>query len=185
MPTIRQKALPEDMRLLLRDYPREAWPDHPNFAASIHNWMGAHVMFGQLAELIRLNTEAYLEKQIDPDDHARRLSHYGNLLVRNLHGHHHWEDRRFFPELSAADGRFDSGLQTLESDHLVLDDLLDRFTRQANRVVTLAQMDEPQAREEANRVHEMTTVLEGFLTRHLTDEEDLVVPILLHHKMRG
>ncbi|WP_248408996.1 hemerythrin domain-containing protein [Aliiroseovarius sp. S2029] len=185
MPTIRQKALPEDMRLLLRDYPREAWPDHPNFAASIQNWMGAHVMFGQLAELIRLNTEAYLEKQFDPDDHARRLSHYGNLLVRNLHGHHHWEDRRFFPELSAADGRFDPGLQTLESDHLVLDNLLDRFTRQSNCVVTLTQMDEPQAREEANRVHEMTTVLEGFLTRHLTDEEDLVVPILLHHKMRG
>lgn len=185
MPTIRQEALPEDMRLLLRDYPREAWPDHPNFAASIQNWMGAHVMFGQLADLIRLNTEGYLDKQIDPDDHAGRLSHYGNLLVRNLHGHHHWEDRTFFPELSAVDGRFDQGLDTLETDHLVLDDLLDRFTRQANRVVTLTQMDEAQAREEAKPVHDMATVLDGFLARHLTDEEDLVVPILLHHKMRG
>lgn len=185
MPTIRQEALPEDMRLLLRDYPRDAWPDHPNFAASIQNWMGAHVMFGQLAELIRLNTEGYLDKQIDPDDHARRLSHYGNLLVRNLHGHHHWEDHKFFPELSAADNRFDHGLDTLEADHLVLDDLLDRFTRQANRVVKLTQLDEAQAREEAQSVHDLSGVLEGFLSRHLTDEEDLVVPILLHHKLRG
>lgn len=185
MPTIRQQALPEDMRLLLLDYPREAWQDDPNFAASIQNWMGAHVMFGQLAELIRLNTEGYLDKQIAPEDHARRLSQYGNLLVRNLHGHHHWEDRKLFPELSAADARFDHGLDTLEADHVVLDDLLDRFTRQANRVVTLTQMDESQAREEAQPVHDMTEVLEGFLSRHLTDEEDLVVPILLHHKLRG
>ncbi|MCK8464241.1 hemerythrin domain-containing protein [Aliiroseovarius sp. S1339] len=173
------------MRLLLRDYPRDAWPDHPNFAASIQNWMGAHIMFGQLAELVRANAEGYLDKQIAPEDHARRLSQYGNLLVRNLHGHHNWEDRSFFPELSSADARFDSGLDTLETDHVVLDDLLDQFTRKANRVVTLTQLDEAQAREEAHAVRDMTAVLQGFLLRHLSDEEDLVVPILLHHKMRG
>ncbi|UWQ14920.1 hemerythrin domain-containing protein [Aliiroseovarius sp. M344] len=185
LPNIRQEALPEDMRLLLRDYPRDAWPDHPNFAVSIQNWMGAHIMFGQLAELVRANAEGYLDKQIAPDDHARRLSQYGNLLVQNLHGHHHWEDRSFFPELSSADTRFDKGLDTLEADHIELDDLLDRFTRQANRVVTLTQLDETQAYEEAYAVRDMTSVLQGFLSRHLTDEEDLVVPILLHHKMRG
>ncbi|WP_371168441.1 hemerythrin domain-containing protein [Aliiroseovarius sp. 2305UL8-7] len=173
------------MRLLLRDYPRDAWPDHPNFAASIQNWMGAHVMFGQVAELVRLNTEGYLEKQIAPEDHAGRLSYYGNLLVRNLHGHHHWEDRSFFPELSAADERFDTGLETLESDHVVLDSLLEKITRKANRVVTLTQLEEGKAREEAPALRDMVETLEGFLTRHLTDEEDLVVPILLHHKMRG
>ena len=44
--TIRQGALPKDMHILLRAYPpRDAWPDHPNFARSIQQWMGAHDMF--------------------------------------------------------------------------------------------------------------------------------------------
>ena len=50
--TIQQReGLPDDMRILLRDYPREAWPDHPHFARSIQNWMGAHQMFRQLGEI--------------------------------------------------------------------------------------------------------------------------------------
>lgn len=182
---VRQEALPEDMRILLRDYPRDAWPDHPNFAASIQNWMGAHVAFRQLAELVKLDTELYLDRTRAPEDYAARLSYFGNLLVRNLHGHHSWEDHKFFPELSAADPRFDGGLDTLESDHEVLDKLLNGFTRQANRVVKLEQLDETQAREEAGLVQGQAEQIEALLDRHLADEEDLVVPILLHHKMRG
>ncbi|QMU59261.1 MAG: hemerythrin domain-containing protein [Boseongicola sp.] len=183
--TVRQGALPDDMRTLLRDYPRDAWPDHPNFAASIRNWMGAHDMFRQLAELVRADTELYLDKTRSPEEFAARLSYFGNLMVRNLHGHHGWEDHSFFPELSAADPRFDDGLETLESDHLALDDVLDRFTRRGNRVVKLIHLDEAQAKEEAGGLHDTATEIEGFLGRHLVDEEDLVVPILLHHKMRG
>ena len=59
---IRREALPDDMRFLLRDYPREAWPDDLHFARSIQNWMGAHVMFRQLSELTRSETELYLTK---------------------------------------------------------------------------------------------------------------------------
>ncbi|TDT76902.1 hemerythrin HHE cation binding domain-containing protein [Litoreibacter halocynthiae] len=183
--TVRQDALPDEMRILLRDYPREAWPGHPNFAASIQNWMGAHDMFRQLGREVRLNTQSYLNKDRSAEDSAGRLAYYGNLLVRNLHGHHGWEDHSFFPELSAADGRFDAGLETLETDHLALDNVLDRFTRQANRVVKLTQLDEAQAYEESGALLETASEIEAFLARHLVDEEDLVVPILLHHKLRG
>ncbi|WP_272001975.1 hemerythrin domain-containing protein [Roseovarius sp. ZX-A-9] len=182
---IRRNALPEDMRFLLRDYPREAWPENPHFARSIQNWMSAHVMFRQLGELNRSETELYLTKARSPDDFAARLSHYGNLLVRNLHGHHTWEDRSFFPELEGADPRFAGGLEMLESDHAAMDEVLDRFTDSANRVVKLIQLDEGQAREETKALHDTTAEIEQFLARHLADEEDLVVPILLHHKMRG
>ena len=180
-----REALPDDMRFLLRDYPRDAWPDHPNFAASIQNWMGTHQMFRRLGAIVRSETESYLDKARAADDFADRLSFYGNHLVRNLHGHHGWEDHAFFPELSAADARFGQGLNMLEADHVALDDVLDRFTRRANRVTKLIQLDEPQARQEAGDLHDIAAEIEGFLARHLADEEDLVVPILLHHKMRG
>ena len=142
-------------------------------------------MFRKLARAVRLNSEGYLDRSIAPDIYGARLSHYGNLLVRNLHGHHSWEDRSFFPELSAADPRFDAGLDTLESDHATLDQVLDRFKRHANRAVQLIQLDEKQAASEAGDVERSAIEIEALLTRPLVDEEDLVVPILLHHKMRG
>jgi hemerythrin-like domain-containing protein len=180
-----REGLPEKMGILLRDYPREAWPDHPHFARSIRNWMGAHQMFRQLGKITREDAESYLDDKVSTDEFARGLSYYGDLLVRNLQGHHPWEDRSFFPELSRADGRFDDGLDVLETDHQLLDETLNRFTRTANRAIKLFQLDEKQARDEVGEVQQCAVDIEAFLARHLADEEDLVVPIILHHKLRG
>jgi hypothetical protein len=180
-----RQGLPSEMQILLRDYPREIWPGHPNFAASIQNWMGAHVMFRRLASQAQTQAEAYLQGDLDADGFAERFGYFGDLLVRNLHGHHTWEDRKFFPELSSADDRFDAGLEMLESDHIEMDQLLDSFTRQGNRAVMLAHLDPDQAYEAAAQLLPQAAAIKGFLHRHLTDEEELVVPILLHHKLRG
>ncbi len=182
--TVRQ-GLPDEMQVLLRDYPRDTWPGHPDFARSIQNWMGAHRMFRQLAEIVTEDTEGFLDNGNDPQIYAGRLAHFGNLLVRNLHGHHGWEDHSFFPELEAADPRFTRGLEMLEGDHVALDTLLDRFTRGANRTVQLASLEEAQMKDEAGPLAETCAEIGQFLKRHLTDEEELAVPILLHYKMRG
>jgi len=178
-------GLSGDMQVLLRDYPRYSWPGHANFADSIKNWMGAHDMFRRLGEIMRIETEKYLNKDRSSQEYSARLSHYGNMLVGNLHGHHTWEDRKFFPELRAADGRFDRGIDILEHDHETLDETLNELTLQANRVIKLVDLEEKQAIEEAGPMQETIARIEKILKRHLADEEDLVVPILLHHKLRG
>ncbi|WGI20818.1 hemerythrin domain-containing protein [Amylibacter sp. IMCC11727] len=180
-----RQGLPVEMQTLLRDYPRDAWPDHPNFAASIQNWLGAHVMFGRLADIVEKDTQTQLDRNSDLRDYVGRLGHFGNLLVANLHGHHTWEDRNYFPELSRADPRFDGGLQMLEADHEVLDAGLQRLTEHANRTIQLATLDPKQVREQAALVLQDVRDVKTYLGRHLPDEEDLIVPILLHHKMRG
>jgi hypothetical protein len=113
------------------------------------------------------------------------LSYRGGALVGNLHGHHGWEDHSYFPELSQADPRFNAGLEILETDHAALDVVLDSFTRTANRTIKLVQLDENAAREEAGQLHGIAETIETFLQRHLTDEEELAVPIILHHRLRG
>ena len=183
--TIRQDALPDEMRILLAQYPREAWEAHPGFKEKTKHWLGAHQMFRRVAERIRLDTEAVMDRDIALGDFIGRLSYFGGNLVSNLHGHHGWEDHSYFPELSAADPRFDEGLEVLESDHAELDKVLDDFTRQANRVIQLATLDERQARNEVGKVHQQSEVIEAFLKRHLSDEEELAVPIILHHRLRG
>lgn len=182
---IRQDEMPEDMRLLLNQFPRDSWEAHPGFKDKTRQWMHAHQGFRMLAERVRADTELLLNKDMAADDYAARLSFLGGRLVGNLHGHHSWEDRSYFPELSAADPRFDAGLEVLEQDHAGLDVVLEDFTRQANRVIKLTALDEAQAYDEAGALHGQASVIEAFLKRHLSDEEDLAVPIILQHRLRG
>ena len=183
--TIRGEDMPGEMQLLLRQYPRESWDAHPGFKEKTRHWLGAHQMFRRLAQQVRLDAENYLGQGVEAEDYAGRLSYYGNALVGNLHGHHGWEDRVYFPELSAADPRFDAGLEVLEKDHADLDQVLDDFTRVANRAIKLIHLDEAQAHDEVGRLQETAEVIEAFLERHLSDEEELAVPIILHHRLRG
>lgn len=182
---IRDTALPAEMRLLLERYPRDSWGAHPGFADKTRQWLSAHRSFRHMAERIRSDAEWYLDATLEQDDYADRLSRVGGRLVGHLHGHHRWEDRSYFPELSAADPRFDAGLDVLEQDHADLDAVLDQFTRNANRAIQLIHLDKDQARDEIGALHGTAETIEAFLARHLSDEEDLAVPIILHHRLRG
>lgn len=182
---IRQTDMPAEMQTLLRSYPRDDWPQHPGFKDKTKHWLSAHRMFRRLATQIRSQTETLLDHNMDLPDYADRLSYLGGQLVHNLHGHHTWEDRSYFPELSAADPRFDRGLQILEQDHSDMDRVLDQFSHHANRTIKLTTLDPAQALREAVTVHQSATTIEAFLNRHLSDEEDLAVPIILHYRLRG
>lgn len=182
---IRTHDMPSGMQSLLLDFPRDTWDAHPGFKEKTRHWLGAHRMFRQLAASVRKDTESFLNGDQDAVDYAGRLSYRGGALVGNLHGHHGWEDHSYFPELSAADPRFDAGLEILEKDHADLDVVLDSFTRTANRTIKLVQLDEKAAHEEAGKLHGVAQTIEAFLERHLTDEEELAVPIILRHRLRG
>jgi len=177
--------MPEQMRPLLDEYPRADWFDHPNFKQATKNWMGAHRMFRYLAELVHRETEQFLDGDLSGDDFARDLAYYGDALIQNLHGHHRWEDKNYFPELLAAEPRCREGFETLSADHQILDQVLEQFTLQSNRVIKLLHLDEKQAIEEAETLLPICDTLKKVLNRHLDDEENLAVPIILHHKLRG
>jgi len=145
---IRTADMPSEMQSLLRKYPRETWQAHPGFREKTEHWLGAHRMFRRLSAMVRKDTESYLDGNRDARDFAGELSYRGGALVGNLHGHHGWEDRSYFPELSAADSRFDAGLDVLEKDHASLDLVLDSFTRTANRAIQLVQLDETAVKDE-------------------------------------
>ena len=82
---------------------------------------------------MRFKNRTAFGQDMDAEHYGHILGRYADSLVRNLHGHHTWEDRQFFPELARADPRFETGLDLLEQDHEVLDETLDRFTRASNR----------------------------------------------------
>lgn len=182
---VRTDDMPAEMQALLRRYPRDEWEAHPGFRDKTRQWLSAHRGFRGLSDRVCGDTERFIDRNLDPADYAERLSYFGGRLVGNLHGHHSWEDRSYFPELAKADPRFETGLEILEQDHADLDLVLGDFTRLANRTIKLVQLSEPDARDEAGRLHTAAQAIEALLARHLSDEEDLAVPIILHHRLRG
>jgi hypothetical protein len=93
----RTDPLSPELNHLINDYLRDAWDAHPNFAQSTQNCLGAHQAFCQLSDRCVSKTERILDEDMDAEHYGHILGRYGDSLVRNLHGHHTWEDRQFFP----------------------------------------------------------------------------------------
>ena len=82
----------------------------------------------------------------------------------------------YFPQLITLDARLERAFELLESDHQEMDGLLNTMANGANAVLQggeaglfLGQLDE----------------FSGFLNRHLIDEEEIVVPVVLETGFRG
>lgn len=176
-------GLPDALRVLLEDHPREAWEADPNFNGLISFWLDRHVMFRKLGVLLIEETQAVIDKRHDADRFSRAVSQYGGMLVNQLHGHHQIEDAHYFPVLATRDKRIEKGFDLLDADHHALDGHLNRFVDQANAAIKGATATDP--RPAAESFLQAASGLNGLLLRHLEDEEDLIVPVILRYGTEG
>ncbi len=170
-------GLPDALRVLLQTYPRNTWPDHDNFAGLVAFWLDRHLMFRKLMTTLIDDAEQAIDRKIDPQTHAAKLSRYGSMLLQNLHGHHQIEDHHYFPVLSSREPVLNHGFELLDSDHHAMDGLLNRFAEGANAVI--------QSQSEPGVFRKDLLGFQSMLNRHLIDEEELVVPVILKHGPGG
>ena len=81
-------ALPEALRVLLDEFPRDDWQAHPNFAGLVQFWLEKHLMFRKLLDMLQTDSEAMLDRSLDAQQYAARLSRFGGMMLNQLHGHH-------------------------------------------------------------------------------------------------
>jgi len=173
-------GLPDALRVLLADYPREGWQADPNFRGLVEFWLDRHLMFRKLLNLMQSETALLLDRQSEPAHFAKRLSHYGSRFVGDLHGHHQIEDQHYFPLLASKDARIIKGFDILDHDHHALEGLLDGFVKGANAM--FQRLDDRDALQTSvGRFSTDLERLERLIDRHLNDEEDLIVPVILRH----
>lgn len=170
-------GLPPALHALRDTFPREAWPEHANFNGLVSFWMDRHMMFRTLCDTLRGDAEAVLAGTLDAERMQARLARYGSLLLQQLHGHHQIEDMHYFPRLVGCESSLAQGFDILDKDHHRMDELLHGFAAAANGLM--------QGKVETGRYRDQVAEFEGFLLRHLEDEEDLIVPILLKHGSAG
>ncbi len=165
--------MPEPLRVLLETFPRADWEAHPHFSGLVAFWLDRHLMFRRLITSLQDDAEAAMDRKIDPEAHKARISRFGGALVSQLHGHHQIEDMHYFPVLSGMEPTLLRGFDILDADHHAMDGLLERFTNSANAVL--------QGTAEAGPFREELLSFGHLLNRHLEDEEDLIVPVILRH----
>jgi iron-sulfur cluster repair protein YtfE (RIC family) len=173
-------GLPDALRVLLDQYPRDAWEADPGFHGLVSFWLDLHLAFRRLITLMQTETQAFLDKGAEARVYASRLSRTGGHFVQDLHGHHMIEDEHYFPVLAAKEPRIGRGFEILDRDHQALDTHIATFIKGANAV--LNGLDNPaMLHTRVGRFGADLERMEGFLNRHLLDEEDLIVPIILKH----
>lgn len=173
-----RSRLPDSLRVLLEQYPRDIWQSHRHFDGLTRFWLERHLMFRRALAQWQDDTRLFLDKAREAQAHGQMTSRIGGFLINELHGHHHIEDAHYFPVLSAAETRLVRGFGLLDADHQTLDGELSALTESANsHLRTLS-------KESAGAMLARLDGFERFLDRHLVDEEELVVPVILHHALR-
>ncbi|MEQ6249468.1 hemerythrin domain-containing protein [Sulfitobacter sp. HNIBRBA3233] len=173
----KRSGLPDALRALLTEYPRAGWEENPNYSQLIAFWLDRHLMFRRLNTQLLGDAEAMLDKRDDPDTYRRKLHRFGGMLIGELHGHHQIEDAHYFPVMSRLDTGLARGFDILDRDHHQMDALLSALAESANAVLKAGD-------DITDPVAEFHRTISGFapmLDRHLVDEEDLVVPVLLKY----
>lgn len=176
--------LPDALRVLLEEYPREAWEAHPNFSDLIRFWLSRHLMFRRVLLQLQDDNRARLDNGMDERAYAGRLSRLGGQFLNELHGHHMIEDSHYFPHLKMLDLRLVRGFDILDRDHHSIDAHLSDFAQAANSVIGATANGKPD-RDAVGKMEAKLKDTERFLDRHLVDEEELVVPVLLKYAPAG
>lgn len=180
-----RERLPDALRVLVQEYPRDIWHSHRNFDALTRFWLERHMMFREVLGRVRGETEQYLDGAADGQAYGARTARLTGFLLNELHGHHQIEDLHYFPKLAALEGRLEAGFALLDADHHALDGHLHGLADDTNAVLqALSSGPAAVARDAAGPLQARLQRFERFLDRHLIDEEELVIPVILHHAPR-
>ena len=172
-------GLPEDLRWLVDKYPREDWRAHDNVHGMASMWLQRHDMFRELGGMLTAGIGDYREGRMDAPQFARWFAPRLNHFLGNLDGHHNVEDHHYFPVFAKAESRLKRGFEILDADHHLIHEALERNASSANAFIRALQDSQDRQRFAADAYADENARLVAMLTRHLEDEEDLIIPLIL------
>jgi len=168
---------PADLRLFLDRYPREVWPGHSNLGQTARFWLQRHDMFRELGGALQSATGHFREGLLRPAEFPAWFVPRLQFFLTQLNEHHHVEDYSYFPLFREAEPRLVRGFEVLESDHEVIHTAIGKVADAANDL--LRHMRDDSLQRSADRYAQVSDQLLAGLLRHLDDEEDLIIPLIL------
>ena len=165
--------LETDWLFLFNKLPPDQWFS-ADYAYKTSGWLKVHTNIRKRQRILTQISEGYQSGEYDWSAYRSQLLKRINMHVLKLHQHHGVEDEGFFPEFIRMYPQLQGGFEILGRDHVRLDALLDKLQVQND---TLAR-SEVEDKLLAAQLHKTLVEVTDLLSQHLTDEEDLVIPIL-------
>ncbi|MDQ2088311.1 hemerythrin domain-containing protein [Marimonas arenosa] len=169
-------GLPDELRVLARLYPRSDWHGHPNFSDLVAFWLDRHLMFREI--ITRMQSATQMHMASPQARFGTEIARYTGFFLNQLHEHHGIEDHHYFPHLKTLDFRLVRAFDMLDADHHALDGHIHALAGATNTV--LADLRAGKAGE-TGPLLEAQQEFDRFLDRHLADEEEVIVPVLLKY----
>lgn len=119
-------------------------------------------------------SNAYQENRLNWANYKSQTLRQLSSHIDHLHGHHSIEDGQYFPRFVKNYPQLAAGFAILDNDHQVLNAALHDL-QQSGRQLYNATLEDQYL---AERLHQQLGQVGVLLARHLSDEEDLVIPIL-------
>jgi iron-sulfur cluster repair protein YtfE (RIC family) len=174
-----RRGWPDDLCGLLKQHPRSAWRTHGTPMTDF--WLQQHDSFRNQCAALQAATDDFRAGQTAPDEFCLWVAPRLHGFIGHLHGHHQVEDFHYFPAFRAAEQQLAAGFDVLANDHQVIHSGIDELVRTTNEFI--AAVRNPAAKDSRHHVGDRyvaaSELLYKRLVRHLNDEEDLVIPVML------
>jgi len=172
-------GLPEAWRYLVAELPRDRWTEGLDQTAAF--WLQMHASFrGHQAHMDGLVGQwraggdiAALHRQLIPALQS---------FLQHLDGHHRIESGQYFPMMREIEPRIGAGIDLLDRDHDVIHGVLESLFQGGLAFHQAIQSKAPDAADRAHRLGDAIEAGGPLLSRHLADEEDIVIPLI---QLRG
>nr|WP_294851469.1 hemerythrin domain-containing protein [uncultured Sphingomonas sp.] len=182
-PTVRG-ALPDTALFLTGAYPRAGRAQRNDLCSTARFWLGNHQYFRDTLVQLDQDMAALDPFTVDTQAFAGDLARKVNRFLGGLSGHHRVEDDHYFPTFRAAEPRLGPGIETLDADHHFIHGAIDDLVGATRRVITEFGGGTPTPGALRGHLRDdyraELSQFQAALVRHLDDEEDLVIPFLLH-----
>jgi hypothetical protein len=169
-----------EVRARLERRPRTSWRDDPTHGARF--WLEIHDGFRRESRgLVALLAEHRSGRRAAAElavVSAPRLTG----MVAALRNHHEIEDFEYFPAFRALEPKLGPGFDVLANDHARLQRQVDEAVAALSELLAAAARDAAGTPQVTERYASRTDELCRTLARHLDDEEDLIIPLLLERR---
>lgn len=165
--------LETDWLFLYNKLPPDQWFG-ADYAYKTSGWLKVHTNIRKRQRILTQISDAYISGEFDWSEYRSQILKRINMHVLKLHQHHEVEDEGFFPEFVSMYPKLAPAFEILGHDHEYLNELLDKLQIQNDQLARSEVEDKALAEE----LHKTLVAVTDLLQQHLTDEEDLVIPIL-------
>lgn len=176
---------PDELCVVLNDFPRDTWASTRSPMARF--WIDKHNYLRRQSEALqRANDDYRNATTMDPAQFGSWIVPRLQGFLGELHGHHQIEDFHYFPAFRTQEPRLNAGFDVLNSDHELIHSGIMSIVESMNEFIKTLQ---PEAagntdaqRRAADRYIDASGELHRRLDRHLNDEEDLIIPLMIRQE---